>query len=284
MRHCTVVQHSTGQLGTEPKLSPDTASLCPPLHSLVACAAQCFSSGCHLPLVSVCACVAAAGSWLPGWSKYITACRQLDGVIHSILQTTRAQQQQQQHASTPGSSSGSPSPSRQTLVSFLLAAQEQQGPDAIPDDHILSEIKTVMFGGTDTSAFTLAMCAQYLAQHPAAAARGAAEVAALLAATGRAGVGELRAEDAGKLPWVTACVNETMRLAPAGPTITRIALQVRVLGLGWGKVDLARGCFAALMQRLVRAGVGLPAAVCIRECAFSAWCVCMMYHAAMLFC
>jgi cytochrome P450 len=97
------------------------------------------------------------------------------------------------------------------LVSFLLAAQQQQGPAAIPDQHIRDEIKTIMFGGTDTSAHTLAMCAYYLAQQPAAAERAAEEVRALLQGSGRSGVGELVAEDVSKLPWIVACVNEAMR-------------------------------------------------------------------------
>jgi cytochrome P450 len=180
-----------------------------------------------------------AGSWLPGWSKYIRACERLDSTINSILQETRTQQQQQQQQQasctggaehSPGSTSAAPpsssSSSRQTLVSFLLAAQQQQGADQIPDQQILDEIKTVMFGGVDTSAFTLAVCAHFLAQHPAAADRAAAEVAALLRGSGRSSVGQLRAGDASKLPWVLACVNETMRLVPAGPAITRTALQV----------------------------------------------------------
>jgi len=187
-----------------------------------------------------------AGSWLPGWSAYIKACDQLNKLIDDILQQTKAEQQrpqpgQLQEQPSPSSSSStttssSSSSSRQTLVSFLLSAQQQQGPELISDSHIRDEIKTIMFGGTDTSAFTLAMCAHYLAGHPAAADRAAAEVATLLQQTGRQSVGELRAADVAKLPWVTACVNETMRLAPAGPVITRTALEVCARGVARGGV------------------------------------------------
>ena len=51
----------------------------------------------------------------------------------------------------------------------------------------------------------------YVAQQPAAAERAAEEVRALLQGSGRSGVGELVAEDVGKLPWIAACVNEAMR-------------------------------------------------------------------------
>jgi cytochrome P450 len=172
------------------------------------------------------------GSWLPGWSKYIAACEQLDTVINDILVETRnhQQQQQQQEPGTDPASTGSStsSSSRQTLMSFLLAAQQTQGRDAISDEQIGYEIKTVMFAGTDTSAFTLAMCAYYLAQNPAAAERAAAEVRGVLQQTGRTCVSQLRADDTSKLPWVMACLNETMRLAPAAPVITRTAVQVRL--------------------------------------------------------
>lgn len=117
-------------------------------------------------------------------------------------------------------------------MGYLLLAQQQQGPDVISDAAIGDEVKTMMFAGSDTSSFTLAMLVHYLALHPAAADRAAAEVAALLQDTGRGrDVSQLRAEDAAQLPFVTACVNETLRLSPAGPAITRTACQdVEVAG------------------------------------------------------
>ena len=46
---------------------------------------------------------------------------------------------------------------KQDLLGFLLQAQQQQGTDVITDEMIGDEIKTMMFAGTDTSSFTLAM-------------------------------------------------------------------------------------------------------------------------------
>ena len=212
----------------------------------MACQHQCFATGATgwMPLQSwFCLLlhtqhhVTPAGSWLPGWSPYLSACNRLNDIIANILQQTRAEQQQsstlpaQHHSTTSarGGISSSSSSSRPTLLSFLLAAQQQQGSDVITDQDICDEIKTILFGGTDTSAFTLAMCAYYLALHPEAADRGAAEVSGLLQQTGRSSVSQMTAADASKLPWVQACVNETMRLAPAGPVITRTANQVRHL-------------------------------------------------------
>lgn len=68
--------------------------------------------------------------------------------------------------------------------------------------------------------------AHYLAVHPEAADRAAAEVQQLL--NSRDGdVMRLCADDMSKLPYLTACINETLRLAPAGPVLTRTAQQVK---------------------------------------------------------
>lgn len=163
------------------------------------------------------------GSWLPGWKQYIAACDKLNALISSILADARVGMQQKQQSATRSHVSSSP---RQTLVSFLLAAQQQQGVHDISDQQICDEIKTIIFAGTDTSAFTLAMCAYQLALQPLAAARAATEVQLLLQHTGRKDVSQLTAGDASKMPWVAACLNETMRLSPAGPVMTRTALQV----------------------------------------------------------
>jgi cytochrome P450 len=161
-----------------------------------------------------------AGSWLPGYSDYILACNRLDSIVEQILTQRRAAQ----------AGATSSSRSSQDILGYLLQAQQQQGADAISDAAIGDEVKTMIFAGSDTSSFTLAVLAHYLALHPAAADRAAAEVAALLQKSGRGhDVSQLRAEDAARLPFVTACVNETLRLSPAGPAITRTACQV-----GWG--------------------------------------------------
>lgn len=154
----------------------------------------------------------AAGSWLPGWGKYIAACGELDRIVADILAERRAL----------AASSGR----QNDLVGYLLQAQQQQGSDVITDEQIGFEIKTMMFGGSDTSSFALALLAHQLAVHPGAADRAAAEVAAVLQER-RGDVMQLTANDAARMPFVTACVNETLRLTPAGPGITRTATQVR---------------------------------------------------------
>ena len=191
------------------------------------------------------------GSWLPGWDKYISACQKLDTCIDDVMEAQRAAAAASvsDESSLPSSSAaaaaaaaaaGSSSCRRQKedLMSFLLKAQQRKqqqqqssaaggggGQIVITDGQIRDEIKTMMFGASDTSGFTLAMLAYHWAQHPEAAEAAAAEVQSLLNNSGR-GVSELVAADAGKLPFVSACINETLRISPAGPVITRTAAQV----------------------------------------------------------
>jgi cytochrome P450 len=155
----------------------------------------------------------------------MSACNRLDSIVEQILAQRRASQ-----AGTNSSSSSSSSSSRsiQDIVGYLLQAQQQQGANAISNKAIGDEVKTMIFAGSDTSSFTLAVLAHYLALHPDAAERAATEVLALLQKTGRGrDVSQLCAGDVARLPFVTACVNETLRLSPAGPVITRRACEVR---------------------------------------------------------
>eukprot|EP00878_Enallax_costatus_P043876 GHUV01051975.1.p1 GENE.GHUV01051975.1~~GHUV01051975.1.p1 ORF type:complete len:132 (+),score=36.32 GHUV01051975.1:1-396(+) len=103
------------------------------------------------------------------------------------------------------------------------------------------EVKTMIFAGSDTSSFTMSMLAHHFAAHPQAAERAAAEVHQLLESRG-GNVMSLHADDASRLPFLTACVNETLRLAPAGPAVPRTAQQVcsaKCRVCVWGGVNTA---------------------------------------------
>jgi cytochrome P450 len=158
----------------------------------------------------------------------MSACNRLDSIVAQILVQRRASQ--------ADATSSSSSRSSQDIVGYLLQAQQQQGAEAISDKAIGDEVKTMIFAGSDTSSFTLSVLAHQLALHPDAAERAAAEVLGVLQDTGRAGdVSRLCAADAARLPFITACVNETLRLFPAGPVITRRACEVRqeLCGAWW---------------------------------------------------
>lgn len=94
------------------------------------------------------------GSWLPGWGPYITACRKLDVVWRDIVQ-------QRKGAHQPASSTLQ----KQDLLGFLLLAQQKQGSEVITDEMIGDEIKTMIFAGSDTSSFTMAMVCCAVQRH-----------------------------------------------------------------------------------------------------------------------
>eukprot|EP00775_Hariotina_reticulata_P008468 gene8468-biopygen10333 len=182
-------------------------------------------------------------SWLPGWRKYISACEQLDQIVYAVIkarktapdhqQLCQQECQQQQQLKPVGRQDRQGHLQRQgrDILGYLLSAQQQQGSDALTDDMVADELKTMMFAGADTSSFTMAYLAYLLACHPAASAAAAREVQQLLKSTGRTtndGSGDvmlLNAEDVARLPFLTGCLNETMRLAPAGAVLTRTAAQ-----------------------------------------------------------
>jgi cytochrome P450 len=80
----------------------------------------------------------------------------------------------------------------------------------------------------------MAYLAYLLACHPEASQVAMEEVQQLLISTGRVssdGSGDvalLTAEDVASLPFLIGCVNETLRLAPAGTVLTRSAAQARL--------------------------------------------------------
>ena len=95
------------------------------------------------------------------------------------------------------------------------------------------EAGLLFFAGVDTSSHTIAYTLALLAAHPAAGARLAAELGAagLLARPGRPVPRALEPSDASRLPYLQACIKESMRLLPVAGAGT-----ARLVGRGGARV------------------------------------------------
>jgi cytochrome P450 len=127
---------------------------------------------------------------------------------------------------------------RADVLSMLLAARYEDDL-AIPDQVIRDEMYTLMLAGHETTAATMAWVINRLVTRPDAMERARAEVASVLNGA------QLDASHVGKLKYVEAVINETMRLDPVIPNFARI-----------------------LTRPLTIAGHELPAGVSIAPCIY----------------
>lgn len=108
------------------------------------------------------------------------------------------------------------------VLSMLARTRLAEG-GALADDEIVDEIVTMGVGGVETTANTLAWCIHHLLDHPEAMARARAEVDAAFAETG---VDPTRLDE---LPWLSACLDESMRLCPVSLAAPRrLARELRL--------------------------------------------------------
>ena len=109
------------------------------------------------------------------------------------------------------------------ILSLLLDARHEDG-SPLPDDDIVDELITLLFAGHETTAITLAWAMYWLHAKPELLERLNAELAAAgaLAST----------DEIAKLPFLSAFVDETLRIHPIVPLVPRILEQDFELG-GW---------------------------------------------------
>lgn len=134
------------------------------------------------------------------------------------------------------------------LIEAMLAAREREG-SGITDADVSGNVLTMLLAGEDTTANSLAWTIWLLHRHPAALARAAGEVRALLGTA----VVPTAYEQMQGLEFVEACAHEAMRLKPVAPIM---ALQAE-RDTSVGDVALPAG---ALVMCLIR-----PAAVDARN-------------------
>ena len=114
-------------------------------------------------------------------------------------------------------------PPRHLLEAMILAA-DQPG-SGLDDRHVAGNVLTMLLAGEDTTANTLAWMIHLLQRHPQALQRVQQEVRALAPDPASYGI-----EQMGEMPYLDACISETMRLKPVAPFIALQALRDTVVG------------------------------------------------------
>ena len=110
------------------------------------------------------------------------------------------------------------------LIEAMVVARDREG-SGLTDQDVAGNVLTMLLAGEDTTANTLAWMIYLLSRHPQHLARARDEVRA------RLGAARLPArEQLEELPWIEACMHETMRVKPVAPTIVQQAVRDTVLG------------------------------------------------------
>jgi cytochrome P450 len=162
-----------------------------------------------------------AGAWSP-WGQAVRLTRQIDSILYAEFARRR-------NEGVEG---------RADVLSMLLAARyENEQP--LPDNVIRDEMYTLMLAGHETTAATMAWVINRLITYPEVMDRARAEVFSVLSGE------HLSATHVGKLKYVEAVINETMRLDPVIPNFGR-----------------------TLKRPLKIAGRDLPAGVTIAPCIY----------------
>jgi cytochrome P450 len=114
-------------------------------------------------------------------------------------------------------------PTRRTaphnLLEAMIVAADEPG-SGMDDDQVAGNVMTMLLAGEDTTANTLAWCIWLLFENPAALARAQREALSVLGDATSPSADQLN-----DLPYIDACLNETMRLKPVAPLLPLQALK-----------------------------------------------------------
>ena len=123
------------------------------------------------------------------------------------------------------------------LIESMIAARDTEG-SGVDDADVAGNVLTMLLAGEDTTANTLAWMIYLLSRHPEALARAQAEVS---------GKDLRKYESIMALPYVEACINETMRLKPVAPLLMLEPIRDTRIG----ELEVPAG---TLLMCLMRAG------------------------------
>jgi cytochrome P450 len=138
-----------------------------------------------------------AGQFSP-WGRAVRLTRQIDSILYAEFARRRKEGVE----------------GRADVLSMLLSARYEDG-QPLPDNVIRDEMYTLMLAGHETTAATMAWIVNRLVIRPDAMDRARAEVVSVLRDQ------HLDASHVGKLKYLEAVINETMRLDPVVPNIGR---------------------------------------------------------------
>jgi cytochrome P450 family 110 len=138
-----------------------------------------------------------ASAWSP-WGRAVRLTRRIDAILYAEFARRRKEGVE----------------GRADVLSMLLLARyENELP--LPDNVIRDEMYTLMLAGHETTEATMAWVVKRLITHPDVMDRARAEIVSVL--DGK----QLDASHVGKLKYVEAVINETMRLDPVIPNFGR---------------------------------------------------------------
>ena len=125
------------------------------------------------------------------------------------------------------------------LIEAMVAARDREG-SGLTDQDVAGNVLTMLLAGEDTTANSLAWMIYLLSRHPAHLARARDEVRSKLGAARLPTREQLE-----ELPWIEACMNETMRVKPVAPLIIQQAVRDGSLG----GVRIPRNYLVVLLMR-----------------------------------
>jgi cytochrome P450 len=132
-------------------------------------------------------------AWYPPWARYLKSRERVNRWLAAKIATGRRTAQ-----------------SGDDVLSLLLEARFDDG-SRMDDEEVHAQLLTLLLAGHETTAITLASCMSRLARHPEVRARLERELAAL--APG---------DDVQRLPYLSAVIDETLRIDPIVSDVTRI--------------------------------------------------------------
>ncbi|KAF4598867.1 hypothetical protein EYR38_007278 [Pleurotus pulmonarius] len=113
---------------------------------------------------------------------------------------------------------------KKDLLNIMLNARDPTTGEGLSDESISRNLLTFLIAGHETSSGTLAFVVYYLLKNPEALRKLRAEIDEVV------GEGPVQYEHLSKLPYLTAVMRETLRMAPTAPTRTVAPFEDTIIG------------------------------------------------------